>query len=221
MVRPDTVQELPRDPVTSTVHERPLGDDVNVIVVYTCPLYPANDADTVTERSPATTDSICGMKGRLGGRTVVGGDVGRGKVEGGTHGGRVGRVMGNVGGTGAGDVVTVVGAVDGEVGKGAPLDGGGFVVPGNHWGSTYNNPFGEPPPPSLTTLTVALDNTPDATADGAAAGQALRNAAAAPATWGEAIEVPDNVLMDWLPPIHALTMDDPGANRSRHGPMFE
>mgnify|MGYP003336696200 FL=1 len=37
-VRPDTVQELLFDPVTATVHERPPGEAVNVMVVPSDPL---------------------------------------------------------------------------------------------------------------------------------------------------------------------------------------
>jgi len=118
-------------------------------------------------------------------------------------------------------VGTVVATVVGAVGSGPVVSGGALGLPGAHEGSTKSKPFGDDPPALLTALTVALATTPDITAAGDDVGHALRNAAAAPAACGEAIDVPDKVLVDWDPPIHALRIDEPGAKRSRQEPTFE
>jgi len=140
------------------------------------PLNPLNDADTVTERSPATIDSIRGVNGRLGGRLVV---VGAGRVVVGV----VGRVTGIVGMVGAGGTTlgTDVGAaVVGAVGSGTDEVGGAAM--GDHAESTKSNPLGDPAPLFPTTPTVADEMSPRVTSLGVAVGQTLRKAAAAPAT---------------------------------------
>ena len=118
------------------------------------PLNPLNDADRVTERSPATADSIRGVNGRMGGRLVV---VGAGRVV----GGAVGRVMGTVGMVGAGGTTmgAVVGAaVGGAVGSGADVVGG--VAIGDHAESTKSNPLGDAAPMLPMAPTVAEETRP-------------------------------------------------------------
>jgi hypothetical protein len=56
---------------------------------------------------------------------------------------------------------------------------------------------------------------------GLSVGFALNSAAATPATCGEAIDVPEMVLMAVELFIHADVMDVPGAKMSRHEPKFE
>jgi len=59
------------------------------------------------------------------------------------------------------------------------------------------------------------------TTPGVAVGQTLRNAAAAPATCGDAMDVPEMVLLALGPPTQALVIEEPGAKISRHDPKFE
>lgn len=166
---------------------------------------------------PATTESMVGVDGRLGGRTVV---VGCGRVVGGI----VGRVMGTVGAVGGGGVTTGrvdTGAVGGAVGRGSGLVGGIGRLPGTHVESTYNNPFGDAGPALVTTPRVEAPTRPAETSAGVDAVHTLRYAAATPATCGDAIDVPEMVLLAPGPPTHALVMEEPGANRSRHEPKLE
>jgi hypothetical protein len=133
-------------------------------------LKPVNDADTVTSRLPATTESMSGVDGRLGGRTVV---VGRGRVV----GGAVGRVMGTVGAVGGGGVTTGRvdgGAVGGAVGNGSGLFGGVGAAPGTHEESTYNKPLGDAGPTLVRAFRVDAAIKPPTTSDGAEVGHALR-----------------------------------------------
>jgi hypothetical protein len=56
---------------------------------------------------------------------------------------------------------------------------------------------------------------------GARAGFIDRTRAASPATCGDAIEVPEMVLVAVLPEIHAEVICEPGAHMSTHDPKFE
>ena len=74
--------------------------------------------------------------------------------------------------------------------------GGWSVTDGGGWGgaaplgAVYRSRFGDPVPMLASTPLVALLVKARATAAGEAAGLVWRYSAAAPATWGEAIEVP-------------------------------
>jgi hypothetical protein len=48
-----------------------------------------------------------------------------------------------------------------------------------------------------------------------------RRTAAAPATWGDAMEVPDKIAAAVFEVCHAAVIALPGANRSRHEPWLE
>lgn len=158
-----------------------------------------------------------GVAGRLGSRMVV---VGCGRVV----GGAVGRVMGMVGAVGGGGVTTgavVGGAVGGAVGRGSGFVGGLGDEPGTHAESTYSNPLGDAGPALVTTPRVDAPTSPTATSAGVDDDHTLRYAAAAPATCGDAMEVPEIVFVEVGPPTHALVIEEPGANRSRQAPKFE
>jgi hypothetical protein len=57
--------------------------------------------------------------------------------------------------------------------------------------------------------------------DGGAARSACRSRVARPATWGAAIEVPDERRNSASDVCQADAMSTPGANRSRQAPKFE
>ena len=79
--------------------------------------------------------------------------------------------------------------------------------------------FGEPEPAFVTWLVVVFPRIAAATSADDAHGLAARNAAATPATCGEAIDVP---LMVVVPPVsQSDVMLAPGANRSTQEPKFE
>lgn len=97
-----------------------------------------------------------------------------------------------------------------------PVGGGGVVpVP------TLSNRFGEPEPGLETTLGVALATSWLRTCAGVQPGLALATRAAAPTTWGVAIEVPLIVLVAVLLVYQAEVIDEPGAKMSRQVPMLE
>jgi len=85
----------------------------------------------------------------------------------------------------------------------------------------YKSRSGEPVPRPLSTPVVALLFSAWATSAGDAAGCASRYTAAAPATWGEAIEVPLNVVVATSLVKNAEVMFVQGANRSRQLPKLE
>src|SRR5688572_19180468 len=70
-------------------------------------------------------------------------------------------------------------------------------------------------------LTLALSTMAACTAAGAAVGLTDRYSAAAPATWGEAIDVPLMALVAVSLVCQADVMLDPGANRSTQVPKLE
>lgn len=59
------------------------------------------------------------------------------------------------------------------------------------------------------------------TSVGVSAGFIERTRAAKPATWGDAIEVPEIVFVAVLPEIQAEVICEPGAHMSTHEPKFE
>ena len=91
--------------------------------------------------------------------------------------------------------------------------GSGFPPPA---GPVYSSRFGEPEPGLVTTLVVAVEVSADVIAAGAAPGLACSVSAAAPATCGDAIEVPLIVFV--RPPVQVDVMPEPGAKMSTHDP---
>ena len=89
--------------------------------------------------------------------------------------------------------------------------------------SEYSNRFGEPVPSEAETrrFAVAPDTRSDAIAPGDAPGFAASASAAAPATCGDAMEVPLSVLLAVALVFQAEVMPAPGANRSTHVPQLE
>ncbi len=83
-------------------------------------------------------------------------------------------------------------------------------------GSTYSSRFGEFVPALPTTPVVADETNVAATCAGVRAGVWDNSTAAAPATWGEAIDVPEIVLMP--PESQVDVIETPGANTSRQEP---
>ena len=131
------------------------------------------------------------------------------------------RVLDCLGGGGVTTGRVDTGAVGGAVGRGSGLVGGIGRLPGTHVESTYSSPFGDAGPALVTTPRVEAPTRPAETSAGVDAVHTLRYAAATPATCGDAIDVPEMVLLAPGPPTHALVMEEPGANRSRHEPKLE
>ena len=75
-------------------------------------------------------------------------------------------------------------------------------------------------PPTIA-LSVAMHAIVEATSLAEYCGRALRSWAAAPATWGHAIEVPERVAVAVSEETPAPRMDEPGARMSTHGPWLE
>ncbi len=69
-----------------------------------------------------------------------------------------------------------------------------------------------------TTPLVAADVSAEATCAGVAEGLSARCRAAAPATCGLAMDVPEMVLVAESPLFHAEVMEEPGAKMSRTEP---
>jgi hypothetical protein len=84
-----------------------------------------------------------------------------------------------------------------------------------------NNRFGEPVPALVTLFGVELLMIAAATVAGEALGFVSRNNAATPATCGDAIDVPEIVLVAVSLVRHAEVMLLPGAKMSRHVPKIE
>ena len=103
----------------------------------------------------------------------------------------------------------------GGVGPGA---GGGC---GAELSPVYRSRFGEPAPASVTTPVVAADPIVAATCAGVLSGLAERIRAASPATCGDAIEVPEIVLVAVVDVFHADVIPVPGAKTSTQLPKFE
>lgn len=102
---------------------------------------------------------------------------------------------------------------------GATVEVGGLVggkVPANS--PVYSNRFGEPSFGSLTTSAVAAARIRSATWLGVRFGSCCRMSAAAPATWGHAIDVPLMVALPVSDDDAADVIEDPGAKMSRHDP---
>ena len=81
--------------------------------------------------------------------------------------------------------------------------------------------FGEPVPGDVTTSAVAAAVIAEATCEGDCAPLMASVTAATPATWGEAIEVPDNTAVAVVEVYQAEVMLDPGAKTSTHDPKLE
>ena len=82
----------------------------------------------------------------------------------------------------------------------------------------YSNKFAEPDPAPTTTSGVAYVSNFVATAAGDMAESASSKSAAAPATWGEAIEVPDLPRSAVDEVNQAEVIDEPGAKISKQLP---
>lgn len=82
----------------------------------------------------------------------------------------------------------------------------------------YNNRFGESVIGSLTTSGVATKRIRSTTWLGVRFGSCCRISAAAPATWGHAIDVPLIVLLALSDDTPADVIEDPGAKISRQDP---
>jgi hypothetical protein len=87
--------------------------------------------------------------------------------------------------------------------------------------STNNKRLGEPTSADVTRLGVAEATSALRTCVGDSAPFAPRRRAAAPATWGEAIEVPLIVFVAVDDVYQADLMLEPGAKMSRQFPKFE
>ena len=85
----------------------------------------------------------------------------------------------------------------------------------------YSSRFGEPVPAFVTTFVVALLTSALRIVVDEADGFACLYSAAAPATCGEAIEVPLSVAVAVFELNHADKIPEPGAKISRHVPKFE
>ncbi|KOX51980.1 hypothetical protein ADL08_02870 [Streptomyces sp. NRRL F-6492] len=94
------------------------------------------------------------------------------------------------------------------------LPGGGVVPPS----PTYRSRFGEPVPGLVTTFGVAAAVRAAETWAGVAVGLAARWSAAAPATCGVAIDVPEMVLVAESLEFQDEVMEEPGAKMSRTVP---
>src|SRR5213593_2353018 len=104
------------------------------------------------------------------------------------------------------------------VGVGAGAGGGEPAAPMN---SVYSSWFGVPAGTPVTALAVALAVSAVATAAGVAVELAARYNAAAPATWGVAIDVPLIVFVAVLDVFHDDVMLTPGPMMSTQLPKFE
>jgi hypothetical protein len=118
-------------------------------------------------------------------------------------------------------VVVVVGAsVDVVVGVGVVV-GGAVVVVGGTALPTKRRRFGELLPDDVTTFGVAEVVSAVATDAGVSEGVVESNSAAAPATCGDAIDVPEMLLVADVLVLQADVMLEPGAKMSRQLPKFE
>ena len=84
--------------------------------------------------------------------------------------------------------------------------------------TTKSRRFGEPEPALVTTFGVAFATKLSRTWAGDQVGCAESTKAAAPAVWGEAIDVPLIVFVAELLEYQAEVIDEPGAKMSRHVP---
>jgi len=112
------------------------------------------------------------------------------------------------------DVTSHMGLADGG---GVELeDTGGWVELEN--ASVYNRRFGESAIGWLTMSTVAANRRCSATWLGDRVGFCARSSAAAPATWGHAMDVPLIVALAVSDEIPADVIVEPGAKMSRQDP---
>ena len=125
--------------------------------------------------------------------------------------------------TGSGTVVVGAGVVVGGASTGAVVGGTSTPVPpapAALAGPVYNKRFAVPTG-SVTTFGVALIDNAEATAAGVNPGVTSSKSAAAPATCGVAIDVPDNDRRAVGEEVPAETIAEPGAKISTHDPKFE
>ena len=87
--------------------------------------------------------------------------------------------------------------------------------------SEYNSRSGEPAPGEVTFPVVAAVVILVVTSATVSVGFADKTSAATPATCGEAIDVPEMVLVDVVDRYQAEVMAEPGAKISRHEPKLE
>ena len=85
----------------------------------------------------------------------------------------------------------------------------------------YRRRFGDPVPAFVTLFSVALPVSAAVTAAADEVGFSWRYSAAAPATCGDAIDVPPIVAVAVLLVHQADVIPLPGPKMSRHVPMFE
>lgn len=100
-------------------------------------------------------------------------------------------------------------------------DAGGGVVEELVTGSPNASRLGESVPGFATTFVVAALLIAFIACVGVACGLVERYRATRPATWGEAIDVPDSVFVAVFDEYQADVIDAPGANKSRQRPKFE
>lgn len=135
---------------------------------------------------------------------------------------RTGTSVVGVAATGAGTVVGE-GDVVGVVSTGTVVGGtstADLPVPAAEAAPVYRRRFTEPTG-SVTTLGVAFNDSADATAAGVIVGVTSSSNAAAPATCGVAMEVPDNDREAVGEVVAAETIAEPGAKISTQEPKFE
>src|SRR4051794_5327328 len=111
---------------------------------------------------------------------------------------------------------TVTGRAKLELSTMAPPVGAGVVA-----GGEYSSRFGEPVPALVTTSVVAFAVSVAAIVAGVAPGCSESSTAAAPATCGEAIEVPLSDAAALSAVYQEEMMLWPGAKTSTHGPKLE
>ena len=123
-------------------------------------------------------------------------------------------------GTAVGGAGVVGAGVVGGASTGAVVGGTSTPVPpapAALAGPVYNKRFAVPTG-SVTTFGVALIDNAEATAAGVNPGVTSSKSAAAPATCGVAIDVPDNDRRAVGEEVPAETMEEPGAKISTHEP---
>lgn len=116
----------------------------------------------------------------------------------------------------AGGVGVGVG-LGGGVGVGVGLGGGGGALPSNE----YSKRLGEPVPALVTLLSEEPLIIAAPTVAGEAVGFVSRKSAATPATCGEAIDVPEIVLVAVSLVLQEDVMLEPGAKMSTQVPQLE
>lgn len=112
-------------------------------------------------------------------------------------------------------LATGSGALAGVVSRAGASAGAG-ATPDDTLSSRFAGDFGSVMTPRVAPCTIAV-----LTPAGVAEGVAASSSAAAPATCGAAMDVPDSVAVAVGEVWYAERMPEPGANRSRQEPQFE